>query len=338
MKNKLLYCVVCIVLCLSIVSCAVKSDEDVEYAGDKPKSKLTKDKKKSRLDSSSKTDGATKLDSDKSYKEKDYKQEKDDSYKVRQTDEESYEDTESHEEVTNYDQPDEYERTDSTGKKYYFQVKWDGSAEQFEFSIFDLAKSKSELAEIGEYTGNYWNGWSYFDINTKNEPDYQFVFWSKFYQEMYNKNYNRVDNVYDYFKKVTQTQKISSYGLAVEIMKCIQVIEYERPYNIAPKNSAPNLLDFFTPNQVAYHRKGDCDTKSVFMVILLRRMGYDALLYHSAYYKHVMVGININGSGKYKTYNGSKYYFIESTYPGWRIGDVPPEMSDLDKWRIVPIK
>ena len=121
-------------------------------------------------------------------------------------------------------------------------------------------------------------------------------------------------------------------------MHCVQVIPYERPKNIANPNSGSGILDFFSPNEIAYYDKGDCDTKSLFMVIILRRLGFDAVMYHSAYYGHAMVGLNINASGVYKTYNGNKYYFIESTYPGWKIGDIPPNMSDTDKWRLIPIK
>ena len=74
------------------------------------------------------------------------------------------------------------------------------------------------------------------------------------------------------------------------------------------------------------------------MIIILRRLGFDAVMYHSVDYAHAMVGLNINATGTYKTYNGKKYYFVESTYPGWKIGDLPPNMNDTKKWRIIPIK
>jgi hypothetical protein len=51
-----------------------------------------------------------------------------------------------------------------------------------------------------------------------------------------------------------------------------------------------------------------------------------------------MAGININGTGAYKEYNNKKYYFIESTYPGWDIGDLPPQMNNEKKWRVMPIR
>ena len=74
------------------------------------------------------------------------------------------------------------------------------------------------------------------------------------------------------------------------------------------------------------------------MVIILRRLGYDAVMFHSSHYAHAMVGINLNAAGAYKTYNGKKYYFIETTYPSWQIGAIPPEMNNVSNWRVIPIR
>jgi len=229
------------------------------------------------------------------------------------------------------------EKTTASEEKYSYNIKWDNNNENFEFLKADLIKAIQELSEIGEYNGQYWNGWTYYNIDF-NKPNYEFTFWKIFYQDMFNKNFYRVNNVYDYFTNLSANSKMSSYQLANSVMKCIQIIPYERPKNVAKENSGSNILDFFTPNEIANYDKGDCDTKSLFMVILLRRLGFDAIMLHSADYGHAMVGININASGSFVTYDNKKYYFIEATYPGWKIGDLPPQMNDVDKWNPVPIK
>ena len=185
---------------------------------------------------------------------------------------------------------------------YPFHVKWDKRKADFEFLMADLIASKKEIIEIGDYDSNgSWKGWAYFGIDTKNDLDHNFTFWKKFYQEMFNKNYYRVNDVVEYFEKISETDKLSSYELAKSVMQCIQAIPYERPKNLTKKDTVSNSLDYFTPNELADYKKGDCDTKSLFMVIVLRRLGFDALMYHSAHYGHAMVGININASGAYKT-------------------------------------
>ncbi len=33
-------------------------------------------------------------------------------------------------------------------------------------------------------------------------------------------------------------------------------------------------------------------------------------------------------------FKGKKYYFLETTYPGWQIGDLPPEFKNKRFWFI----
>ena len=230
------------------------------------------------------------------------------------------------------------EKNQTDEEKYFFNVNWYKFNKTFEFLREDLKLAKKELSVIGEYTGTIWNGWGYFNVDLENDPDFNFTFWKKFYQEMYNKNYYRVNDVYKYFKKLADSKNYSAYQLANIILRFIQVIPYERPMNITKKGTGTNILDYFSPNQIADYRKGDCDSKSLFLVIILRRLGYDAIMFHSLEYGHVMVGLNINATGSYLENEGNKYYFIETTYPDWKIGDIPPNMSNLSKWRVVPIK
>ena len=50
-----------------------------------------------------------------------------------------------------------------------------------------------------------------------------------------------------------------------------------------------------------------------------------------------MLGINISTRGNYKKHNGKKYYFLETTYPGWSIGDLPPDFKNKRFWFISEI-
>jgi hypothetical protein len=246
--------------------------------------------------------------------------------------------TESSDKIKEDNTPKNKKNDDQNKEKsdiYTVHIKWDKSNKTFKFLKSDLDKCKKELDEIGKYTGNNWNGWKYYNIDL-DEDDYEFKFWTNFYQDMFKKNYYRVNDVYNYFKNISDN--LSSFELANQVIKCIQIIPYERPKNIESEKTGTGLLDYFTPNQLAYYDKGDCDTKSLFMIILLRRLGFDALLFYSKEYSHAMVGLNINATGNYKIYDGKKYYFIESTYPNWKIGDIPQGMDNLKKWRVVPIK
>ncbi|OHD18396.1 MAG: hypothetical protein A2086_05875 [Spirochaetes bacterium GWD1_27_9] len=225
------------------------------------------------------------------------------------------------------------DNTKKSGKSYNLRCNWDKYKKVFSFMEDDYYKAMDEMQEIV-----YPSIWSYFNIDTNSDSDYNFTFWKKFYQEVFNKNYYRVNDVVEWFQKESKDKKMNAYDLVTNVMKFIQVIPYERPNKIVKDTSkGANILDFFTPNETAYYNKGDCDTKSLFMVIILKRLGFDAVMYYSYDYSHAMVGINLNASGSYKTFENKKYYFIESTYPGWSIGDLPPEMNNTKKWRLIPI-
>ena len=142
----------------------------------------------------------------------------------------------------------------------------------------------------------------------------------------------------DWFRDVAKKNDWSAYELAEQVIKCVQVIPYERPYNIIhDKSQAASSLDFFTPNEVAWYNKGDCDTKSMLIIIILRQLGYDAVLFFSSHYQHAMAGLSVNATGNSLKYQNKKYYFIESTYPGWKIGDLPPDFSGSNYWTVMPI-
>jgi hypothetical protein len=66
-------------------------------------------------------------------------------------------------------------------------------------------------------------------------------------------------------------------------------------------------------------------------------MGVDCAMLWSYKYKHAMLGINLSGRGNYLSANGKKYYFLETTYPEWNIGDLPPEFNNTRFWFIEEI-
>ncbi|MCX7680173.1 MAG: hypothetical protein N2316_13285, partial [Spirochaetes bacterium] len=75
---------------------------------------------------------------------------------------------------------------------------------------------------------------------------------------------------------------------------------------------------------------GDCDTKSLLMALLLLECGYDAIVLDSYRYHHAMAALSVPGvDGISIEYRGKQYYVIESTYPNWAIGQMPPHYSDL---------
>ena len=83
---------------------------------------------------------------------------------------------------------------------------------------------------------------------------------------------------------------------------------------------------------------GDCEDTAYLLAELFRAMNYEAIL---LYYfgEHTAVGVADSGNmyGSYYNYNGKRYFYIESTGEGWKIGQLPPGTESAQVWELVPV-
>lgn len=125
------------------------------------------------------------------------------------------------------------------------------------------------------------------------------------------------------------------------------LVENERVnFVIAFIQSLPYTVDDVTtewdeypryPIETLFDRGGDCEDTSILTAALFDKMGYDVCLLFLSYEKHVAVGIAIQETyGSYYKYNDKKYFYLETTGEGWRIGDMPSSFTDTRAY-IYPI-
>jgi len=100
----------------------------------------------------------------------------------------------------------------------------------------------------------------------------------------------------------------------------------------------PNTSDSITTNYYNYPRYpietlvdfgGDCEDTAILLAALLNRMGQKVVLI--AFPDHYGVGI-LGGESTYGTYwehNGGRYFYLETTTGGWRIGEIPENLADV---------
>jgi hypothetical protein len=89
------------------------------------------------------------------------------------------------------------------------------------------------------------------------------------------------------------------------------------------------------PIETLVDNGGDCEDTSILMASLLQMMGHDVALIELP--GHMAVGISGKFSGFYYEFEGKKYFYIETTGRGWRIGEMPPEFTGL-KANLYPLK
>jgi len=74
---------------------------------------------------------------------------------------------------------------------------------------------------------------------------------------------------------------------------------------------------------------GDCEDYSILTAALLTEMGYDVVVILPP--EHAAIGLKSSGTltGKSYRYGENQYYYVETTYAGWRIGELPSEFRNV---------
>jgi len=156
------------------------------------------------------------------------------------------------------------------------------------------------------------------------DPEIQAQYiWARIYQIVYERSYPQLKTITEGFKNLFRSENMTDKDKVLFAISFVQNIKYDRP---------GGTLDLFAPLGALAKMFGDCDTKAILLYVLLERMGIDCAMMWSQKYKHAMLGVRISTRGSYKTFNGKKYYFLETTYPGWTIGDLPPDFKNKRFW------
>jgi len=156
------------------------------------------------------------------------------------------------------------------------------------------------------------------------DPEIQAQYiWARIYQIVYERSYPQLKTITEGFNNLFRSENMTDKDKVLFAISFVQNIKYDRP---------GGTLDLFAPLDALAKMFGDCDTKAILLYVLLERMGIDCAMMWSQKYKHAMLGVRISTRGSYKTFNGKKYYFLETTYPGWTIGDLPPDFKNKRFW------
>jgi len=104
--------------------------------------------------------------------------------------------------------------------------------------------------------------------------------------------------------------------------KLMMVIAFSRSFNYdyTKKDFDKPLPDWANfPMETIVKKQGLCADSAVMTTALLRKMGYDAYYLSSNECNHAIIGvpyidgITLDGSERYVTHNGKKYYYIDPT-------------------------
>lgn len=138
---------------------------------------------------------------------------------------------------------------------------------------------------------------------------------------------NTIDDIYfknlaNNFKEAQQKYNLSNKEVLELAINLVQSINYK-----SDKESKSRDDYFKYPLETLVDMNGDCEDTSILLAAILKEMGYEVILLNLP--EHMAVGIKDTGylTGNYYTYQGNKYYYIESGSI-WNIGTIPYSIKD----------
>ncbi len=224
--------------------------------------------------------------------------------------------------------------TDGEERTYTFIVdrpyRIEFSVSRKEMDAAERVLKEIDLESISGKTGET------FGLN-RNDPDFSLLYWRGIYNRVYNRSRGTVERLAGVIGRIRREQGLNDVQTVYLIARFVQFMKYDLPPGVGIYSPVRTLYEqgkaavAGTGEQRpdGWNGAGDCDTKSLLMAMLLQACGFRAVVFDSYRYQHAMTGVDCPGAdGVSLDFRGVRYYFIESTYPGWNIGQMPQQYGD----------
>lgn len=141
-----------------------------------------------------------------------------------------------------------------------------------------------------------------------------------------------IKSLVNQLSEIADIKRYNDRQLADYVASFVQSMPYTVDYDTKGRDEYPRY-----PVETLFERGGDCEDTSVLIATLLDSLGINVVLLHLEGEEHIAVGVDVPMSyGIYYEYIGTKYWFLETTAEGWRVGDFPTELKD-DMAYIYPV-
>ncbi len=148
------------------------------------------------------------------------------------------------------------------------------------------------------------------------------------YAELMRSNAAPVQVLGERFGEYIHAQGLNADEATALIATYVQRIRYEQP------DEQP--FGILPPALVPAEDRGDCDSKAVLAVMLLRQVGIEAAVLYSELLAHAAVGVAVPGGGRAFPYGGHTYRYVEISSEGWPVGMIPPQHDKPHLWKVLP--
>ncbi|MUV56258.1 hypothetical protein [Halogeometricum sp. CBA1124] len=147
--------------------------------------------------------------------------------------------------------------------------------------------------------------------------------WGGYVSDGYDDPY--IDSIVKGLREFGERNGHSDSELLNHAVALVQQMEYTQDkvatgYNEYPKYPIETLVD----------RGGDCEDSCILLAQLLKKLGYDTVLLVIRDAQHMALGVAGDNSlsGSYYEHGGRRYYYLETTAGGWKVGQVPQSVRN----------
>jgi hypothetical protein len=149
------------------------------------------------------------------------------------------------------------------------------------------------------------------------------------YAELMRTNAEPVHALGDRFATSIRERHLDAAQATELVLGFVRRIHYELPAN--------ESFGIVPPALVPAQDRGDCDSKALLAIMLLRQVGVDAVMLYSDPLSHAAVGVGLPGTGTRMRLGGRSYQYAEVTAEGWPLGMVPPQYDKPHLWKVLPL-
>ncbi|MDD1767205.1 MAG: hypothetical protein LUQ27_01380, partial [Methanomassiliicoccales archaeon] len=123
-------------------------------------------------------------------------------------------------------------------------------------------------------------------------------------------------------RSIATTKGYSDIQTANMVLSFVQGIRYSQD------NASEGSDEYWRfPVETLYDETGDCEDLSILYASIIEAMGYDAIFLILP--GHAAVGLSCEGAyGAYYDWDGTEYYYCETTGDYWEVGDIPVEYEN----------
>ncbi|TWI78007.1 DnaJ-like protein [Lacibacter cauensis] len=180
---------------------------------------------------------------------------------------------------------------------------------------------------------------------------------SDIYKTMLINDSSQLFYLYKTFDSIKMSNRLDEIAFSQVLISAIQSLPY---FLVLDRGCNENYQDDFTRNYLATCKtdccignelfgvrtpieflsdlKGDCDTRSLLLYLVLKRYNYNVALLTSNYYKHALIAVNftneVSRQGLNITIDDKIYYLWETTSSDLNYGEVSSSFNNLSYWNI----